>query len=234
MPPSPALPKRCNWLWATAIYKKIVSPWQVCRSKRAYRGETRISASGVVQSQPGASLVSKPKRPLWLEKRGTMKQLVTVFTFLLLAPVLSIAQDTAVEQEIKRLLVAQDEATVKGDVAALRKLSTEDFTLATPIGSIVTKEAFLQSVESRRTVYEEHRTEDITLRVFGDTAVARAVLNLKPVFNGQSRAVQMRATMVFVKVKGQWLLYTLHTSTIPPPRSPQPATPPATPKPPSE
>ncbi|MBS1811694.1 MAG: nuclear transport factor 2 family protein [Acidobacteria bacterium] len=159
-----------------------------------------------------------------------MKRLVTIFALLLLSSAMSMAQDAnpATEQEIKRLLAAQDEATVKGDVAALRKLSTEDFTLATPIGSIVTKEAFLQSVESRQTVYEEHRTEDITLRVFGETTVARAVLKMKPVFNGQSRVVQMRATMVFVKVKGQWLLYTLHTSTIPPPRPAPPTTPPPT------
>lgn len=189
-----------------------------------------------MQLQPGASLVSKPKRPLWLEKRGVMKRLVAILTSLLLASVLSMAQDAkpATEQEIKRLLAVQDEAIVKGDVDTLKKLSTDDFALVSPIGSITTKEAFLQSLESRRAIYEEHRTEDITLRIFGDTAVARAVLKMKPVFNGQSRDVQIRATLIFVKVKDQWLLYTLHSSTIPQPRPPQPATPPATPKPPSE
>lgn len=165
-----------------------------------------------------------------------MKRLVTIFALLLLSSTLSMAQGAhaTAEQEIKRLLAAQDEAAVKGDVAMMRKLSTEDFTLVSTIGSITTKEAFLQTLESRKVVYEDHRTEDLTLRVFGDTVVARAVLKMKLVLNGQSRDVQMRATMVFVKVKDQWLLYTLHSSTIPPPRPPQPVTPPATPKPPSE
>lgn len=165
-----------------------------------------------------------------------MKRLVTMIALLLLSSALSMAQDAnaAAEQEIKRLLAAQDEAAVKGDVAMMRKLSTEGFTLVSSIGSITTKEAFLHTLESRKVVYEDHRTEDLKLRVFADMAVAQALLKMKIPFNGQSRDVQMRATMVFVKVKDQWLLYTLHSSTIPPPRPPQPATPPATPKPPSE
>ncbi|MBL8203284.1 MAG: nuclear transport factor 2 family protein [Blastocatellia bacterium] len=165
-----------------------------------------------------------------------MRRLITIFALLLLASALSMAQDanSTTEQEIKRLLATQDEAIVKGDVNTLKKLSTDDFTLVSPIGSITTKEAFLQSLESRRVAYEEHHTEDLKLRIFAEMAVAQTVLKMKPVLNGQSRDVQMRATMVFVKVKDQWLLYTLHSSTIPPPRPPQPVTSPATPKPPSE
>ncbi len=166
-----------------------------------------------------------------------MKQQLLTLTILLTATLLCGAQDktTAAEQEIKQLIAAQDQALVKGDVATIKKLLTEDFTLVTPNGAVTTKEQFLNQLESRRMVYEEHHTEDIKLRVFADTAVARCALQMKAPFNGQSRSVQMRVTIVFVKVKDQWQMFTLHSSAIPPPRPAQPpATLPAPIKPPSE
>jgi uncharacterized protein (TIGR02246 family) len=159
-----------------------------------------------------------------------------VGTLLLVASFTSVAQDkqAVAEQEIRQIIAAQDEALSKGDVAKLKQLSTEDFTLVAPNGAISSKEQFLSGIENKRFVYEDHVTEDIKLRVFADMAVAQALLQMKIPFNGQRREVRVRATMIFVRVKDRWLLYTLHSSSIPPPRPPQPATPPATPKPPSE
>ena len=78
-------------------------------------------------------------------------------------------------------------------------------------------------------IYEEHKTEELSIRFFGDVALCRGLLKFRVNMNGQARDVQARITGVVVKEKGQWQTVTYHSSTIPPPRPPQQQPPPAKP-----
>lgn len=138
------------------------------------------------------------------------------------------------QREVQQILENFDQAIVKRDEATGQKLLHADFTFVNPSGTVVDRERFVKFALAGSNVYEEHRTEDLSIRVSDDAAVCRGLLKFRVNVNGQARDFQSRITVVIVKEKGQWQLFTYHASSIPPPRPAQPATPPAPIKPPSD
>ncbi len=139
------------------------------------------------------------------------------------------------EPEIRQLFVALDQSAVKRDDVGGAKLLHDEFTFVNPGGFVLNKERFVKAILAGNNVYEEHKTEDLAIRFFGEVAVCQGLLKMRVNMNGQSRDIQTRITVVIVKQKEQWEIFTYHSSQIPPPRPAQPAQPPAQPtKPPNE
>lgn len=156
--------------------------------------------------------------------------------FILALTLTSVSQGRESRQdEVQQILEKFDQSIVKRDEATGRQLLHDDFTFVNPSGTVVDRERFVKFALAGNNVYEEHKTEDLSIRLSGDAAVCRGTLKFRVNMNGQVRDFQSRITVVIVKEKGQWQLFTYHASSIPPPRPAQPTTPPSTSsKPPSE
>lgn len=172
-----------------------------------------------------------------------MKHRIIVFLCLLAGALTGLAQTNESPgdprlPEIQKVIALLDQSAVKRDEAMAKATLHDEFTFVNPSGSVLNKERFVKSVLLGNNIFEEHKTEELSVRFFGEVATCRGLLKFRVNVNGQSRDIQARLTVVIVKEKGQWQVFTYHSSTLPPPRPPQqppqPATPPAPTKPPGE
>lgn len=142
------------------------------------------------------------------------------------------------EKEIKKVFELLDQSAVKRDDVGGAKLLHDEFTFVSPSGFVMNKERFVKSMLGGNNVFEEHNTQELSIRFFGNVAACQGLLKFRVNMNGQSRDFQARITVVIVKEKDQWQVFTYHSSQIPPPRPAQtpqtPQTPPPATKPPNE
>src|SRR5437870_13629311 len=80
------------------------------------------------------------------------------------------------EQEIRKFFVEFDQNVVKRDEAAGNKVLHDEFTFVNPSGLVMNKERFMKFAYSGTTVCEEHKTEELSVRLFGDVAVCQYLL----------------------------------------------------------
>jgi ketosteroid isomerase-like protein len=133
------------------------------------------------------------------------------------------------EQEIRNFFVALDQAVVKRDDVTGSKFLHDEFTFVNPSGLVMNKERFTKFAFAGNNVFEEHQTEELSIRFFGDVAACQGLLKFRVNMNGQARDFQARITVVIVKEKGLWQVFTYHSSTLPPPRPQQSPAPTAKP-----
>lgn len=167
-----------------------------------------------------------------------MKRITIGLTFLLALAFTTLAQTNQPDprvQEIKKVFELLDQSAVKRDDVGGAKLLHDEFTFVNPGGGVMNKERFVKSMLGGNNVFETHNTEELSVRFFGNVAACQGLLKFRVNMNGQSRDLQARITVVIVKEKDEWQVFTYHSSTIPPPRPAQtPQTPPPTTKPPNE
>jgi ketosteroid isomerase-like protein len=110
----------------------------------------------------------------------------------------------AVEQTIQKLEQEWADALVKGDQAAIDRIVTKDWTLTDPEGALVTKSKADADLKSGTVKFESFKTDDLVVRVYGDTAVAFGLETEKSSYKGKDTSGQYRFTDVFVKIDGRW------------------------------
>jgi ketosteroid isomerase-like protein len=152
-------------------------------------------------------------------------KLLTVLIFILLVhasyspaqtrrPVDSLTIRTRAEDEIKNLEEARNQAVVHGDVAALDRLTSDDYTFITLRGELRTKSEILQGFRSGSFHYESRQISDLKVRVYGNTAVVTGRSIQKGTENGKDYSGDYRFTRVYVKQNGRWLSVALQTTLI--------------------
>ena len=120
--------------------------------------------------------------------------------------------DDRARQELIRVANEWDRAMVENDVEAIGRYMAEDWIIVGPDGSIGDKPTFLQLVKSGALSHDEMTSEDVRVRVYGDTAVvtARGVSGGK--YQGQAFREVERSSCVFVRQQGQWRCVLTHLS----------------------
>jgi len=68
----------------------------------------------------------------------------------------------------------------------------------------VERARFLEVIKSGVLTHEMMESEDVHVRVYGDSAVVTGLTRTKGKFMGQDFSTQERATDVFVKRDGRW------------------------------
>jgi ketosteroid isomerase-like protein len=116
-------------------------------------------------------------------------------------------------------------AEQRGDTETLDRLATGDFTLVGPFGFVLTKEQWLDRYRSGDLVTSELDWGEITVRAYGDTAVAIGVHAQRAAHRGRPNNGKFRATHIAVRDDGEWKLAGIHLSPIGVPAAPpqQPA-----------
>jgi ketosteroid isomerase-like protein len=122
--------------------------------------------------------------------------------------------EASLQREIKSLEEARNQAVLNGDVAALDKMTSDDYTFITLKGELRTKSDILNGFASRSFHYESRQISDLKVRVYGDTAIVTGRSVQKGMENGKDYSGDYRFTRVYVKQKGRWLSVALQTTLI--------------------
>ncbi|HJZ79069.1 MAG TPA: nuclear transport factor 2 family protein [Pyrinomonadaceae bacterium] len=133
----------------------------------------------------------------------------TIFTVLILMVSISMAvtaqapksgRDARVEQELRSLVRAWDEAYVKGDTAVLDRLLADEFAF---VGG-QKKADYLASFKSRNLTIESAISNDFQVQVYGDTAVLTAIDTITARNREQLLVTKWLYLDVWIKRAGRW------------------------------
>ena len=117
-----------------------------------------------------------------------------------------------VEEELIAVAMDWDGTMVQNDADAIGQYMADDWTIVGPDGTMSDKETFLNLVRSGALSHNVMSSEDIRIRIYGDTAVllARGVSGGN--YQGQPFRDLERSSNVFVKQKGRWRCVLTHLS----------------------
>ena len=101
---------------------------------------------------------------------------------------------------------------VDNDARAIGRYMADDWTIIGSDGSLGDKPTFLGLVRSGALSHDVMTSDDLSIRIYGDTAVvtARGVSGGK--YQGQPFHEVERSTSVFVRQEGQWRCVLTHLS----------------------
>lgn len=108
-------------------------------------------------------------------------------------------------REIRALEVAQNAAIVRGDVALVDRMTSDDFTFITPRGLLVTKVEMLKGLAKGAFKYEYREIYDLKIRIYGDAAIVTGRSVHTSQENGKDSSDAYRFTRVYIRERGHWL-----------------------------
>lgn len=126
----------------------------------------------------------------------------------------ALAQTTASksERKVKEIEKQFNDARAQADVAALDHLLAEGWTITHGNGSTDTKARYLADLRSGARKFEYVRDEELSVRLYGDTAVAAGFSDSKVQYKGQPQGGPLRFTRVYVKRDGRWQMIVSHAT----------------------
>jgi ketosteroid isomerase-like protein len=131
------------------------------------------------------------------------------------SPPLERDQRMTAEEELLKVENGFTEAIVKNDPEAIGRLVADDWIIIDPDGGIVERTRFFEVIKSGALAHDMMESEDLRVRVYGDSAVVTAVTRTKGKFMGQEFSTQERATDVFVKRDRRWQCVLTHLTRFP-------------------
>jgi ketosteroid isomerase-like protein len=111
---------------------------------------------------------------------------------------------------------AWDTAVVKRDVGALDRILADDFQLIWVNGQVSGKREMLGGVTARKAEIDPFETEDVNVRVYGDTAVLTGRFTQTARLGDRSETNQFRYTDIYHRTKHGWQAVSAHASLIKP------------------
>jgi len=109
-------------------------------------------------------------------------------------------------------------AELRGDTTALGEILVEDFVGVGPRGFTLTKEQWISRHETGSLEYESFGLDEVEVRLYGEAAVAVCRQSAEGVYEDENGRfdinAQFRATLIFVRQSGSWLLAGLQLSPI--------------------
>jgi len=119
--------------------------------------------------------------------------------------VLAADNETNVQSKIIALEKAWNQAYKLGDKRSLDVLLDNEIVLINDDGSIQTKAEFLASIKASNTQEQQVAPESISVRLFGNTAIATGVFRAKGVEGGKSYVRRERFVDTWVMKSGKWV-----------------------------
>jgi ketosteroid isomerase-like protein len=111
------------------------------------------------------------------------------------------------EKEVREMIEKYRAALLQRDVPTLEKIWADDYVFVNASGDVVTKAQRLANVKSGATKLESiNKEENITVRVYQNSAVATSRVAIKGKYGGQPASGQYRSTHVWVKGPAGWQL----------------------------
>jgi hypothetical protein len=118
-------------------------------------------------------------------------------------------QTSPVEQELTKLDRELLNATVRNDQTLMQRVASERFVFINPVGGVQ------ERGDTQGPKIESIQTQDVQVRVHGDTAILIGHANVKGRFaDGRDISGPYRYMRVFVKQQGQWRLAAMQITPI--------------------
>ncbi len=117
------------------------------------------------------------------------------------------AEGRDAEQEARDAINQYRDALLRSDADALSRIWSDDYTFVNARGELLTKEQRLANIESGVTKLESiEGDEEISVRIFGDVAVALSNVYVKGQYGGRESPGRVRSMSVWVNRDGRWQL----------------------------
>lgn len=111
------------------------------------------------------------------------------------------------EQEVRQMIEKYRTAILQRDIATLEKIWADDYVFVNAAGEVVAKTERLANIKSGATTLNSIKNEEnVTVRVYQNSAAATSRVTLKGQYNGQQISGEYRSTLVWVKGSGGWQL----------------------------
>ena len=149
-----------------------------------------------------------------------MKRFLVVTVLAVAMPLLAFGQATnkksssKAEQEVIKMSGEIIEAFGHTDIATLDRLLADDYIVTQSFG-LTSKAQLMDLWKSGRVKYTSASDKDLSVRVYGDTAVTTGILTLKGQNPNGDFTVNARYTGVVVKQQGRWRLVAAQLTDIP-------------------
>ncbi len=114
-------------------------------------------------------------------------------------------EDAAARSQVLALEKAWNQAYKAGDTKALASILDNSLILVEDDGSLKTKSEFLASVKAPSANQEQVAPESLTVRVFGNTAIAIGVIAVKGTKGGKSVVHRERFIDTWINKNGTWI-----------------------------
>jgi hypothetical protein len=124
------------------------------------------------------------------------------------------ASDNAVLEKIQALEEERNQAILRGDVATLDRMTSDDYTFVTIRGELRTKAQILNDFRSGSIKYQSRTISDLHIRVYGNSAVVTGRAIQQGMENGKDYSGDYWFTRVYVNQHGQWRTVALQTTLI--------------------
>ena len=108
------------------------------------------------------------------------------------------------EDEVRRIEIEWGEAFERKDLPTLDRLMAEEYILTDPLGNVRSKAESLAAIETSEVHFESTESDDVKVRINGDTAVVTGRSRFRGRYKGWSMAGQYQYTDVLVKRRGVW------------------------------
>ena len=109
-----------------------------------------------------------------------------------------------VEEQIMKMERDRAAAVVKGDVAMLEGLTSDDYVLINANGQLSDKAATMNAIKTGIIKLTANDVSDMKVRVYGDTAVVTGKSTAKGTIGGVELKGPLMFTRVYVKKNGKW------------------------------
>lgn len=129
------------------------------------------------------------------------------FLFVLLCTTLLSAQDSseAVRTKIIALEKAWNQAYKMADIRALNALLDDQIILINDDGSTQSKDEWLKTVKVSNSQEQQVSPESLSVRVYGDTAIATGVFRAKGTEGGKAYIRRERFVDTWINKNGNWV-----------------------------
>jgi ketosteroid isomerase-like protein len=120
----------------------------------------------------------------------------------------------SVVDEIKQMELAWGDAFERGDLAALDRFMADEYILTDPLGNVRNKAESLAAIKTSQVHFESTTSDDVNVRVNGDTAVVTGRSTFRGRYKGWPLAGRYQYTDVLVNRGGSWLAVGSHITAL--------------------
>ena len=109
-----------------------------------------------------------------------------------------------IKEEILATEKLRKEAINNNDIEIIDQTMHEDYRFLTPAGKVVDKEGEMEGFQKGVTKFDSFTTDEVEIRVFGQTAIVTGKANIKGISEGRDITGSYRYTRVYYSEKESW------------------------------
>ena len=148
-----------------------------------------------------------------LKHKRPMKHVKKIALFILIFSTTLFAKIQPTKETLKAAELARFQVMIAADKAGLEKSLHKDLYYCHSSATIDTKESYIESIVSKKTIYHKIEVEESMQRVYGNVGINTGILNVTNLKDGVEQPVnRIRYTGVYVFEDGRWQMVSWQTT----------------------